>query len=302
MKNKKNIILILLSVFFVTAQAQELNCKIQINSDQIQGTNKSVFNSLEKSMTEFVNNRKWTDMTYANKERIECTMNIIVKKVEDDVFTAELQVQSRRPIYNTGYFSSLFNHKDNSFSFIYKEFDQLEWNENVVTSNLTAVLAYYSYLIIGFDMDSYSRLGGTSAFQAAERVVNAAQGANLDGWDVSIKNSRNRYTLTNNLLDEAFKKYRNYFYEYHRLGLDEMSINANNGRARIAAGLPILREANRARPSAMIIYSFLDAKNDELINIFSKGTTKEKEEAVQVLTDVYPTLTPRYEEILKEKF
>ncbi|NDP21599.1 MAG: DUF4835 family protein [Paludibacter sp.] len=283
---------------FLGAQAQELNCNVQVNSEQIQGTNKSVFNTLQKSMSEFINNRKWSEMSYANTERIECTMNIIVKKVEDDLFTTEIQVQSRRPIFNTTYYSTLFNFKDNSYTFNYKEFDQLELNENTITSNLTAVLAYYAHIIIGYDMDSYSRLGGTLAFQSAENIVNAAQGASLDGWK-AFENSRNRYALINNILDEAFKKYRNYFYEYHRLGLDEMSSNAANGRARIAAGLPILRDANRARPSAIVISSFLDAKNDELINIFSKATTKEKTDAVEVLSDVNPTQTNRYEQILK---
>ncbi len=283
--------------FFLETRAQELNCDVQVNSDQIQGTNKSVFNTLQKSMSEFINNRKWTEMTYANTERIECTMNVIVKKVEDDIITTEIQVQSRRPVFNATYYSTLFNFKDNSYTFKYKEFDQLELNENTVTSNLTAVLAYYAYILIGYDMDSYSRLGGTQAFQSAENIVNAAQGASLDGWK-AFENPRNRYALINNILDEAFKKYRNYFYEYHRLGLDEMSSNAANGRARIAAGLPILRDANRARPSAIVISSFLDAKNDELINIFTKATTKEKTDAVEVLSDVNPTQISRYEQIL----
>jgi hypothetical protein len=238
-------------------------------------------------------------MTYTNAERIECSMNIIIKKVEADAFTAEILVQSRRPIYNANYNSTLINFKDNEFSFNYKEFDQLEMNANTITSNLTAVLAYYSYLIIGYDMDSYSRLGGTPYFQSAESIVNAAQGAELGkGWK-AFDSSKNRYALINNILDEAFKKYRNYFYEYHRLGLDEMSVNATNARARIAEGLPLLREANRARPSAIVISSFLDAKNDELINIFTKGTTKEKEMAVQILSDVNPTQITRYEQIMK---
>ncbi len=280
------------------ANSQELNCTVQINSDQVQGTNKSVFNTLKKSITEFVNNRKWTELTFANNERIECTMNIIVKKVESDVFTCEIQVQSRRTIYNSTYYSPLFNFKDNSFTFIYKEFDQLEMNENTITSNLTAVIAYYAYIIIGYDMDSYTRLGGTSSFQAAESIVNAAQGADLSGWK-AFESTKNRYALINNILDEAFKKYRNYFYEYHRLGLDEMTSNPTNARARIAEGLPLLREANRARPSAIIISSFLDAKNDELINIFSKATSKEKTDAVQILSDVNPTQTGRYETIMK---
>ncbi|MEI8085599.1 MAG: DUF4835 family protein [Paludibacter sp.] len=296
---KYKILLSLYLLFVITfIQAQELNCTVQINSEQVQGTNKAVFNTLQKSITEFVNNRKWTEMTYANSERIECTMNIIVKKVEADAFTSEIQIQSRRTIYNTTYYSPLFNFKDNSFTFNYKEFDQLEMNENTITSNLTAVIAYYAYIIIGYDMDSFTRLGGTPAFQAAESIVNAAQGADLAGWK-AFENTRNRYALVNNLMDEAFKKYRNFFYEYHRLGLDEMTTNATNARARIAAGLPLLREANRARPSAIVISSFLDAKNDELINIFSKASTKEKTDFVQILSDVNPTQTARYESVLK---
>jgi len=292
---------ILISVILLTGvvQAQELNCTINLNTDQVPGTNKSVFNTLKKSITEFVNNRKWTELTFANTERIECSMNIIVKSVVSDVFTAEIQIQSRRPIYDSNYNSPLFNFKDLDFTFTYKEFDQLELNNNNITSNLTGVLAYYAYVIIGYDMDSYSALGGTPFFQTAESIVNAAQGADLGtGWK-AFESTKNRYALINNILDEAFKKYRIYFYEYHRLGLDEMSTNATNARARIAEGLPLLREANRARPSAIVIASFLDAKNDEIINILSKATTKEKTEAVQVLCDLNPTQTSRYEQLLK---
>ena len=295
----KNCLLILCFILFAGfIQAQELNCTVQINSDQISGSNKSVFNTLKKSITEFMNNRRWTELSFTNDERIECTLNIIVKKVEGDAFTSEIQLQSRRPVYNSAYYSTLFNFKDIAFTFNYKEFDQLEMNQNTITSNLTAVLSYYAYVMIGYDMDSYSRLGGTSCFQAAESIVNSAQGADLAGWK-AFESTKNRYALINNLLDEAFKKYRNYFYEYHRLGLDEMSTNSTNARGRIAEGLPILRETNRATPSAIVISSFLDAKNDELINIFSKATTQEKTDAVQILTDVNPTQSARYEKILK---
>jgi len=279
-------------------QAQELNCSINLNSDQVEGSNKSVFVTLKKSISEFVNNRKWTELTYANSERIECTMNIIVKKMDDDVFTAEIQVQSRRPVFNSNYYSTLFNFKDNSFTFNYKEFDQLEMNQNTITSNLTAVLAYYAYIIIGYDMDSYSRLGGTPYFLAAESIVNSAQGADLKGWK-AFESPKNRYALVNNLTDEAFKKFREYIYEYHRLGLDDMTSNAINARGKIAEGLPLIREANRARPSAIIISSFMDAKSDELINIFSKGTQKEKADAVEILSDINPSQASRYEKILK---
>lgn len=292
------LILIVSLCLFGYSFGQELNCKVQINSDQISGSNKSVFNTLQKSITDFMNNRRWTDMTFSNNEKIDCSMNIIIKSVNSDQYMAELQVQSRRPVYNSSYTSSLLNYKDNSFNFQYNEFDQLEFNDNTVTSNLTAMLAYYAYLIIGLDMDSYSRLGGTPFFQEAESIVNSAQAANLDGWK-AFESSKNRYALMSNLTDEAFKKFRNYFYEYHRFGLDEMMANATNARAKIAAGLPLVREANRARPSAILISVFMDTKTDELINIFSKGTDQEKKDAVEILSDVSPAQTDRFEKIMK---
>ncbi len=300
MKKKIASLVFILLCFSYYAYSQELNCNITINSDQVQGTNKSVFNTLQKSVSEFVNNRKWTEMSFLTNERIECTMTIIVKSVEGDNFTAEIQVQSRRPVYNSNYNTTLFNFKDNDFTFTYKEFEPLEWNESTISSNLTAVLAYYAYIIIGYDMDSFSRLGGTPFFQAAENIVNSAQGSNLPGWK-AFESSRNRYALVNNLTDEAFKNFRNFFYEYHRLGLDEMSNNPVNARARIAQGIPVLRETNRARPSAIVISTFLDAKSDELINIFSKGTDKEKALVVEILSDVNPTQTQKYEQILNKK-
>jgi hypothetical protein len=290
--------LLLSLCFSALLTAQELNCNLVINSDMIQGTNKSVFTTLEKSAAEFVNNRRWTDLSYAQHERIDCNMNIIISKVEDDVFTGEIQVQSRRPVFNSSYNTTLFNFRDNNFVFSYKEFEVLEFNENVITSNLTAVLTYYVYVIIGYDMDSYARLGGTPYFQAAERIVSSAQSLDMPGWR-AFESSRNRYALINNLTDEAFKKFRNYMYEYHRLGLDEMSINMVNARGRISAGLPILRETNRSRPSAIAISTFLDAKTEELINIFSRATDQEKKNAIEVLSDINPTQSERFESIMR---
>jgi hypothetical protein len=298
---KSNIRFVLLAVFCVAnllLTAQELNCNLRINSDQIQGSNKSVFTTLEKSASEFINNRKWSDLTYAEAERIECNINIVVSKLEEDVFTAEIQIQSRRPVYNSGYNTTLFNFRDNSFVFSYKEFEVLEFNENTITSNLTAVLAYYAYIILGYDMDSYARLAGTPYFQMAEQIVNAAQSMDFPGWR-AFESTRNRYALVNNLTDEAFKKFRNYFYEYHRLGLDEMTANVVNARARILSGLPVLRETNRSRPSAIAVTSFLDAKTDEMINIFRKAAEQEKRNAIEVLTDVNPTQSEKFESIMK---
>lgn len=289
---------VLFWLMFFALSAQELNCNLTINSDQIQGSNKSVFNTLQKSASEFINNRRWTELSYAQQERIDCNMNIIVKKVEGDVFTAEIQIQSRRPVFNSSYNTTLFNFRDNDFVFNYKEFEVLEFNENSISSNFTAVLTYYVYIILGYDMDSYSRMGGTPFFQMAERIVTASQSLDLPGWR-AFESSRNRYALVNNLTDEAFRKFRSFLYDYHRLGLDEMTINMTNARARIIAGLPVLRETNRSRPSAIAIATFLDAKTDEMINIFKGATEQEKKTAIEILSDVNPTQSQRYETIMK---
>jgi len=184
---KKIVAFLVLLLFMFPVYSQELKCTVTINSDMVQGTNKSVFNTLQKSVSEFINARRWSEMTHTTAEKIECSITIVVKQVEGDQFTADIQVQSRRPVYNSAYNTTLFNFKDNYFTFDYKEFDQLEMNESTITSNLTAVLAYYSYIIIGYDLDSYSRLGGTPFFEAAERIVNAAQAADprcdQPGWD-----------------------------------------------------------------------------------------------------------------------
>ncbi len=296
---KYSIFIITFLLVSVLSNGQELNCTVQMNSDQIEGTYKSVFNTLQNSITDFMNNRRWTDMSFTNQERIECTLNFIVKKYENDVVSTEVTIQSRRPVYNSGYNSTLFNFRDTEVEFEYKEFDQLELVENNFVSNLTAVLAYYAYIIIGYDMDSYSRLGGTPFFQAAENIVSGAQSSDYSGWRAELANSKNRYALVNNLMDEAFKKYRNYFYEYHRLGLDEMTVNVTNARARIAEGLPVVREANRARPTAIVITVFLDSKADELVNIFSGATQQEKDKAVEVLSDIAPTRSSQWQQIMK---
>ena len=281
--------------------AQEINCSVTVNSDAIEGSNKQVFETLKQAIEEYMNQNRWTNMTYAEKEKIECSMLLVVKAYQDNMFACEMTLQSRRPVYGTSYTTPLLNFKDNSFNFTYQEFDRIEYQQNQFTTNLTAMLAYYCYLIIGHDQDSFQRLGGTPFFQACEEIVNACQSASMDqtelkGW-LAFDSNRNRYALINNLLDEAFKKYRNYYYEYHRLGLDEMSGNVANGRARIAEGIPVLKEAYRARPATYVINTFLDAKADELADIFAKGTDKEKKSVYEILMDIDPTRQQTYERI-----
>lgn len=291
----------LCGLFLVPAKAQEINCTVTINSDQIEGSNKQIFETLKSAIEEYMNQNRWTNMTYANHEKIECSMLVVVKTMADNMFTCEMTLQSRRPVYGTTYTTPLLNFKDNAFNFTYQEFDRIEYQQNQFTTNLTAMLAYYCYLIIGHDQDSFQRLGGTPFFQQCEEIVNACQSASMEnseqkGW-LAFDSNRNRYALINNLLDEAFKKYRNYYYEYHRLGLDEMSGNVTNGRARIAEGMPVLKEAYRARPATYVINTFLDAKADEIADIFSKGTDKEKKTVYDLLMDIDPTRQNTYDRI-----
>lgn len=292
-------IIIAISFVFGRTNAQELNCNLQINSDKIQGSNKSVFTTLQKSATEFLNNRRWTDLNFEENERIECNINIIINSVDGDSYNAEMVVQSRRPVFNSSYNTTLFNYRDLQLKFDYREFEPLEFNVSNLNSNLTAILAFYAYVIIGYDMDSFSRMGGTPYFQIAENIVSQAQSSDWSGWRAFDK-EKNRYDLISNIMDEAFKKYREFFYEYHRLGLDEMAINSTNGRAKIASGIPVLRDVYRARPATVIISTFLDAKTDELVNIFKQGTTEEKNSVLEVLTTVNPSQTSRYEQIMRK--
>ena len=287
----------------LSLHAQELQCTVSVNSDQVQGTNKEVFNTLKQSIEEYVNTLRWTNMTFQDKERIECSMLLVVKSVQDNVFNCEFTCQSRRPVFGTSYNSPTINIKDNKFVFTYQEHDRLDYQQSTFTTNLTALLAYYCYLIIGHDMDSFSKLGGTPYFQACESIVNAAQSASLEtaeaaGWK-AFESNRNRYALINNLMDEAFKKYRLFYYEYHRHGLDEMVNNVANGRARIAKEMAVLKEAYNARPGTYVINTFLDAKNDELVNIFEKGTSEEKKQVYDLLMLIDPTRQTTYDKIIK---
>lgn len=305
MKQVRYILVFLLFAAIHSVQAQELKCNVTINSDQVEGSNKAVFNTLQQSIQEFVNNSQWTNMTFQDKERIECNMLIVVKQVQDNMYVCEFTCQSRRPVYGTTYTTPILNFKDNNFIFTYQEFDRLDFQQHTFTSNLTALIAYYCYLIIGHDMDSFSRFGGTPYFQICENIVNAAQSASLEsteqsGWK-AFDSNRNRYALINNLMDEAFKEYRQYFYDYHRYGLDEMINNVANGRARIASGIEILDKANKARPATYVINAFLDAKSDELVNIFQEGTEDERTKVYETLVNIDPTRQSTYEQIQQRR-
>lgn len=294
---------LLLFVMPLNTTAQELNCRVTINSDQIQGSNKQVFNTLQNSISEFLNNRRFTNQTVTQQEQIESNMLIVVNGYDQstNMFSCEMTLQSRRPVFETSYTTTILNHKDNQFNFQYAEFDQLEFQPNTFTSNLTALLTFYAYLIIGFDADSYSPMGGSPYFQLCETIVTNAQSASIEGSEMkgwkAFADHRNRYAVINNLMDDAFKPFRLFMYQYHRLGLDMMSGNVANGRAEIASNIETLRKVNRARPQTALVALFLDAKSDELADIFAKGTADEKRNVYQILMDVDPTRSNTYDRI-----
>lgn len=301
----QKIITFLLAVTLsVAVYSQELNCTFTVNAPSITDVNKQVFTTLQNAVTDFLDNQRWTELVYADNEKISCNFVLLVTSVEADVFTCELQVQASRPVFGTSYTTGLLNTRDKKVIFTYKEFDPIELNTSSYDNNLTAVLAYYAYLIIGLDLDSFSRFGGTAAFTAAEQIVNSCQSRSNDaetaGWKMAFADNSTRYSLINDIMNDSFKGLRDFYYEYHRLALDNMAKNVDNARAKIAEKIPVLRELNRKYPGAAFINAFLNAKNDELINIFAKfGTSEEKRSVHEILVAVNPTLVERYNLILE---
>ncbi|MBP1639041.1 MAG: hypothetical protein H6Q17_624 [Bacteroidetes bacterium] len=298
----KEIILSLIALTLtLTAPAQELRCRVQVNSSMIQGTNKQIFTTLEKELNNLMNNRKWSNATYATNERIECSFVITIKNYSGgDTFTGELQVQARRPVFNSSYFTTLFNFRDQNFNFTYVESQPLETRENQTSNNLLAMLNFYGYIILGYDADSFSRLGGSPFFHRAEEIANAMQNSSETGWK-AFESDHNRYALINGILDEKLRPVRELYYDYHRLGLDVMADNVDNGRAKIASSLMVLRQANSDKLYNVAITSFLDTKIDEIADIFSNGQPKEKSEIYTLLQDVAPSMQKRFEKIQNGK-
>lgn len=278
--------------------AQELNCKVQVLSQQIQGTDKRVFTTLQTAIFEFMNNKKWTNDQFKLDERIDCSILInVTERPSTDQFVATIQVQSRRPVYKSSYNSVLLNYNDNDFQFTYLENQPLEFNENQFTTNLTSVLGFYAYLIIGMDYDTFSMNGGTTYLQKAQNIVNQAQNTSETGWR-AFESNKNRYWLINNMLDAPFINIRECMYNYHRKGLDEMVSNKEGGRANILEALESLRKVHQARPLSFAMQIFFNAKSDEIINIFSGAFSDEKSKVVTLLNDIDPTNSNKYQKIM----
>ena len=281
---------------------QELNCRIQVISQQIQSSNKRIFESMQKDLYEFINNRKWTDNVFSNDERIECTILInLTDQLSADEYKGTMQIQSNRPVFNTNFNSVLLNYKDNDIQFRYVEFQPMEFNENSSVSNLTSLLAYYVYVIIGLDYDSFSPSGGTPYFQKAEKIVTNSQNATEKGWK-SFEGQKNRYWLIENIMNSKYGPVRDFYYRYHRLGMDVMAEKSADGRTEIAEDFKLLQKVFREKPSQFMNYLQLvfDSKSDEFVNVFSESYPDEKARVNAILKEIDPANSTKYQKIITE--
>lgn len=272
-------------LFSVAASSQELQATIKINHNQIQGSDASVFENLQQTLEQFVNERQWTDLQFQKNERIICNFNITVTKYNKDenTFTCTALIQANRPVYNASYTTTLYNNTDRNFDFQFQQFDQIRFNEETVDNQLTALFAFYAYLIIGIDLDSFSPLGGTDVLQRCMNLVNNAQSLSFTGWK-AFENDRNRFALINDYIDEEMKPFRQLQYDYYRTGLDEMANNVERGRTNVTAALEKLKQARENKPLSQWPVIWTDYKKDELANIYKgKGTQKEKSQVYDIL-------------------
>lgn len=285
------------------AAAQELAARVTINHQQVQGTNTSVFEALEKSLTDLLNDRQWTQYQFNRNERIQCTFAINVKKYDESTgqMNASLTVQSTRPVYNSNYTSTVFSIVDNEFTFEFQPFDQLEFRPDVIDKDLTALIAYYAYIIIGMDLDTMSPEGGTEILQLAKTVCNNAQGLTLSakGWK-PFESEKNRYAIINDYLDSGMAPFRALQYKYYREGLDTMVENVDRGRTAVTEAIEMLKTAKDNKPMSMLPQIWTEYKRDELVGIYQgKGTTKEKESVSTILSSINASQNVHWNKIKK---
>lgn len=295
--------LTIISLFFAfQLLAQELEARITINHNQIQGTDVSVFEDLQKNLETFFNDRQWTDLQFQKNERIQCNFNITVTKYDksSNVFTCNALIQANRPVYNSSYTSTLYNNKDNDFVFEYAQFDLLNFNEDLIDNQLTALMAYYAYLIIGLDLDSFSPMGGESILQRCMNIVYNSQSLDFPGWK-SFDSNRNRFAIINDYLDGSMKPFRQLQYDYYRQGLDEMANNVERGRTNITTTIETnLKKCHEDKPLSLLPQIWTDYKKDELASIYQgKGTQKEKESVYNILFSINPSQNNSWEKIKK---
>ena len=280
------------------ASAQELRCVVEVNSDKIEGTNKSVFETLREAISDYFNETKWTNAVFSPNERIECRFFLTVKDYSNDRIKGELQVQLSRPVYNSTYTTTLFNFKDTKIEFDYREGEPLVFNDNVWSSNLTGILDYYAYLFLALDFDSFSPLGGQAYFDKAATVVQQAQSSGEIGWR-AFEDTKNRSAVLSVFTDANTSGMREMLYQYHRKGLDEMVTSPDKGRAAITESLSVLQDVYKVAPMSVGLSIFRDAKLDDLVNLYSKAPQTERDDVYDLLQPIYPTDRDRLEKIKK---
>lgn len=268
--------------------AQELNCQVEFNTQQVQGSNKSVFETLKEAVTEYLNENHFTNLQYSTTERIDCRMFFTFTEHTDNKIVGDLQVQVSRPVYNTSYTTTLLNFKDNKIEFEYQEGEPLTFSLNTMESQLTAILNFYAYLFIAIDSDSFSPNGGQPMYDQLAQIVQMAQSSGESGWK-AFEDKRNRSAVLSALTDPATSVLRQMLYDYHRLGLDEMALSPDKGRAKITQTLAGLTTVMDADGMSVGLSLFKDAKLDELVNIYTKASQTERDKVVEILTPIYPT-------------
>ena len=294
-------IFIFLFISVTGIKAQELQCMVQISSPGMSETDRQILQTLQSSIFEFMNQRNWTEYQFKPEERIEASILITInEKVGSDEYRGTIQVQSRRPIFRTSYSSPIINHNDRDLSFRYVENQTLEYADNTFTSNLTSVLAFYAYLIIGFDFDTFSPMGGTPYFEKAQSIVNLAQNAPERGWK-SFEGQRNRYWLMENIFNSQYSNIRQALYTYHRLGFDRMTDNMDMARSEVVNAIEMFQRVHRQRPGSYLMSIIMTTKGDELVNLFTEAPAMEKNQVVQILTEMDPANSARYRRITQPR-
>lgn len=294
---KQIFVVLLLYMGVNTAYSQELNCSVEINSEQVQGANKDVFTTLQQAIADYMNTTQWTNTQFYANEKIECKLFFTIKSYDDsNVMEGDLQIQSSRPVYNSSYTTTLFNFKDTKVTFEYAINEPLIYSENSMESNLTAILNFYAFMIIALDFDSFSLHGGDPYYEKAAAIVRLAQSSGENGWK-AFEDSKNRSAVLSAYYDKNTSPIRDVLYQYHRKGLDEMVLSPNKGRAVITSTLESLKKVYDVAPMSVCLSIFKDSKLDELVNIYSKASATEKETAYELLYPLYPTEGTRLDKI-----
>lgn len=296
---KKVLFLLLLPLLSAHVHAQELQAKVSINRSQVSNTKSGVFEALEKSITQLLNEHAWTNLKFREVERIQCTFNITIDTYSetDNSFKGSLLIAGIRPVYNSSYTTTVFSMNDKDFNFTFQEFDQLEWRPEQVDNNLTAMIAYWAYLLIGMDLDAMSPMGGTEVLQLAQDVCNNAEMLGFAGWK-AFDDSKNRYAIINDYLDGSMEKFRQLQYTYYRTGLDHMAEDTETARAAITEALNLLKESHEDKAMSMLPQIFTDYKRDELVSIFSgQGSSKDREAVYDILFRINPSQNTYWEKL-----